>query len=106
MEKPPPLQLPSSENSSSLDLRLGPGVQTGLNLLQPPTTVQLEHLLVYRANQLFQELQCLAQSPCLLLAACRSRGHGHVSHRRSQVIKSQKLSNVKGYLWCCRGFVG
>ncbi|KAF3838975.1 hypothetical protein F7725_017692 [Dissostichus mawsoni] len=36
VEQPPPQQLPPSELSSSLNLRLGPGVQTGLDLLQPP----------------------------------------------------------------------
>lgn len=47
MEEPPPQQLSSSEHTSSLDLRLSPGVQTGLNLLQPPGPFQLQHLLVY-----------------------------------------------------------
>lgn len=87
MEKSPPQQLSSSEHSSSPDLRLGPGVQTGLDLLQPPSTVQLQHLLVHRADQLLQELQCLAQSLRLLLASCRSQGHGHVRHQSLQVLR-------------------
>lgn len=47
MEELPPQQLSSSEHASSLDLRLSPGVQTGLNLLQPPGPFQLQHLFVY-----------------------------------------------------------
>lgn len=47
MEEPPSQQLSSFEHTSSLDLRLSPGVQTGLNLLQPPGPFQLQHLLVY-----------------------------------------------------------
>lgn len=47
MEEPPPQQLSSSEYTSSLDLRLGPGIQTGLDLLQSPGSVQLKHFLVH-----------------------------------------------------------
>lgn len=41
MEEPPPLQLATSEHASSLHLGLGPVVQTGLYLLQPPASLQL-----------------------------------------------------------------
>lgn len=70
MEEPPPQQLSSSEHASSLDLCQGPGVQTGLNLLQSPGSVQLQHFFVHRADELLQENQRPAQCLCLILAAC------------------------------------
>lgn len=86
MEEPPPQQLSSSEQSSTADLRLGPGIQTGLDLLQPPSPVQLKHLLVHRADQLLQEEQRLTQRLRLLLTACRrSKGHGNIRVQRSVV---------------------
>lgn len=60
MEEPPPQQLSSSEHTSSLDLCLGSEVHTGLNLLQSPGSVQLQHLLVHGADQLLQACQRLA----------------------------------------------
>lgn len=102
MEEPPPQQLSSSEHSSSSDLRLGPRVKTGLDLLQPPGPVQLQHLLVHGADQLLQELQCPTQSLRLLLTACRrSQVRGYYKsevrgYYRSQV-RDYYRSEVRGY---------
>lgn len=60
MEEPPPQQLSSSEHTSSLDLCLGAEIQTGLNLLQSPGSVQLQYFLVHRADELLQASQRLA----------------------------------------------
>lgn len=94
MEEPPPQQLSSSEHTSSLDLCHGSEVQTGLNLLQSPGSVQLQYFLVHRADQLLQTNQCLAYCLCLLLVACmRSQGHSDIrgTCQRSEVIEGPRL---------------
>lgn len=91
MKEPSPQQLTSSEHSSSLDLCLGPGVQTGMDLLQPPGPVQLQHFVVHRADKVLQELQSPSKRLRLLLATCR----------RSQVKGSEvtigQWSKVRGH---------
>ena len=67
MHKPPAEQFSSSEHSSSPDLRLGPGVQSGLDLLQPLGPFQLQHLLVHGLDQVLQQPQRGAQRLHLFL---------------------------------------
>lgn len=68
MEELPPEQLSCSEGASASDLRLGSWVEAGLDLLQPPGPVQLQHLLVHGADQLLQEAQGPLQRLRLLVA--------------------------------------
>lgn len=82
MEEPPPLQLPASEHASSLHLGPGPVVQTGLDLLQPPASLQLQHLLVHRADQVLEENQSLTYSLGLLLVACEAAERDTVMSER------------------------
>ena len=67
MHQPPAEQFPSPEHASSADLRLGPGVQPGLDLLQALGALQLQNLLVHRLDQVLQQPQRGAQRLHLFL---------------------------------------
>lgn len=74
MNKPPAEQFSSPEDASSSDLRLGPGIQSGLDLLQALCSLQLQNLLVYCRDQVLQQPQCSAQRLHLLLVPWREEG--------------------------------
>lgn len=94
MEEFSPQKFPRPEHSSFLDFCQGPRVQTGLDLLQPPGSVQLEHLLVHRADQLLQELQGLFQSVLLLFTPCGSSQ----LHEQEDAGATQRFKGAPAYL--------
>lgn len=107
MEEPPPLQLPASEHAPSLHLGPGPVVQTGLDLLQPPASLQLQHLLVHRADQVLEENQSLTYSLGLLLVACEAAERDTLmSERVLRGRRSWGRGWGGGYLLCCPGSSG